>query len=67
MTRVGRRRRVSVRMRTAIAASLAVAVALMVVSVAGVVHQRHQLVDGVAVVAQDQAETVAAALAGGAS
>ncbi|KQW43955.1 hypothetical protein ASC77_21410 [Nocardioides sp. Root1257] len=64
---MSRGRSVSVRMRTAIAASVAVAVALLIVSVAGVVHQRHQLIDGVAVVAQDQAETVAAAMADGAA
>ncbi len=50
----------SVRMRTALAAALALAGVLAIGSVAGVVYQRHQLTDGVALIAEEQARTVAA-------
>ncbi len=48
----------SVRMRTAIAATLALAPALALVSVAGVLYQRHQLEEGIALVAEEHARSV---------
>lgn len=57
-----RRRRASVRLRAAIAACLALTPAVAVFSVAGVLVQRQQLTEGVALVAEEQAHTVAAAL-----
>jgi signal transduction histidine kinase len=56
------RRRPSVRLRTAVAACLALAPAVTLFSVAGVLVQRHQLTDGVALVAEEQAEGVATSL-----
>ena len=56
------RRRTSVRLRTAVAACLALAPAVALFSVAGVLVQRHQLTDGVALVAEEQAEGVATPL-----
>lgn len=56
------RRRPSVRLRTAVAACLALAPAVALFSVAGVLVQRHQLTDGVALVAEEQAEGVATSL-----
>ena len=56
--------RASVRTRTALAASISLAVVLGIVSVVGVLYQRHQLTDGVALVAEERAQTVATTAAG---
>lgn len=53
-------RRRSVRLRAAVAASIALAPALVAVSVAGVLVQRHQLTAGVEVLAREHARTVGA-------
>lgn len=53
----------SVRLRTVVATTLALVPALLVVSVAGVLFQRYQLTAGVALIAEEQARTVATAIA----
>lgn len=58
MTYAGARRRRSVRWRAAAAAVLALAPALLVVSVLGVLFQRHQLTGGVESVGRERAASV---------